>query len=699
MCRVEHWMEMCHEGHETEGENNGVCHVGHLRYFLTHLAQQADGLALLGGFERLSTIGLLTSVRVSSVSEVLLTAMDGGEDFCSVNVPQVEAVVVVWELAWMPEQVQRKVQELLHARGRRRAQLEVAGSEEDESVDAWVEAYHDRWVIWYVGISEGDWAQSTHRFSACEHDKGLRRVLNVTALVVAFLLPLFWVVVCMRVACRTLGRHANINRVKAMPYPVAFSQGSLLRGFAERFDGLAVLLACSHRDDVVRSGGNAGSSCSSGRLAYGSQGDQNKLFVTFVSWYPRFFVSQARVFVVLGVCPRTMCTIEAYVVCPGHPHSCVELYVRLRERRQRAATCVCGFAVACSALVVGGTDTSRRTGPQLVLFLVPHSRELWPESLKLDLSSLTVRLRGSSCVVLSGLDTGVMNQYSIPMWWHRSFRLMLCLWYRLASENEEPTHKGAFTTSSPPPPSSHGAVPTPHEPPSLRHELQPPEKRGERPLHLGEERKGGKGKRRKKGHRPRLLASSPQNVTGWSVAIQTLSRRPPRLRPKHALPGDRDNPTDWAQSTHRFSAHERDKGLRRVLNVTALVVAFLLPMFWVVVCMRAACRTLGWHADINLLKATPYPIAFRAAVRSVRPEELAAGFCWAIRWLGGAFGVFSPRGKRREFVFFRKVGYWHHELVVFVVCPGGGTVVFVVLWWYLVEVGIEVELYSMEVML
>ncbi|MQL93651.1 hypothetical protein Taro_026296, partial [Colocasia esculenta] len=31
-----------------------------------------------------------------------------------------------------------------------------------------------------------------------------------------------------------------------------------------------------------------------------------------------------------------------------------ELYVRLRERRQRAATCVYGCAVACSALVVGG---------------------------------------------------------------------------------------------------------------------------------------------------------------------------------------------------------------------------------------------------------------------------------------------------------------------------------------------------------
>ncbi|MQL86856.1 hypothetical protein Taro_019396 [Colocasia esculenta] len=51
-------------------------------------------------------------------------------------------------------------------------------------------------------------------------------------------------------------------------------------------------------------------------------------------------------------------------------------------------------------------------------------RELRPESLKvpgldlqlcglqrkLDLSSVTARLRGSSCVVLSGLDAGVMNQ-------------------------------------------------------------------------------------------------------------------------------------------------------------------------------------------------------------------------------------------------------------------------------------------------
>ncbi|MQM18599.1 hypothetical protein Taro_051594 [Colocasia esculenta] len=41
--------------------------------------------------------------------------------------------------------------------------------------------------------------------------------------------------------------------------------------------------------------------------------------------------------------------------------------------------------------------------------------------LQLDLSSVTARLRGSSCVVLSGLDTGLISQYSVPVWWRRSF--------------------------------------------------------------------------------------------------------------------------------------------------------------------------------------------------------------------------------------------------------------------------------------
>ncbi|MQM17745.1 hypothetical protein Taro_050722 [Colocasia esculenta] len=103
-----------------------------------------------------------------------------------------------------------------------------------------------------------DWAQNAHKFSACERDKGLRRILNVMALVVAFLLPLFWVVVCMCAACRTLGRHADVDLVKFDQTELEYAllgQGILLRGFAGRFDGLVVLLACSPYEDVAWSRG------------------------------------------------------------------------------------------------------------------------------------------------------------------------------------------------------------------------------------------------------------------------------------------------------------------------------------------------------------------------------------------------------------------------------------------------------------
>ncbi|MQL90904.1 hypothetical protein Taro_023502 [Colocasia esculenta] len=115
--------------------------------------------------------------------------------------------------------------------------------------------------------------------------------------------------------------------------------------------------------------------------------------------YPRFCVSQARVFVVLGVCPKT-CVVPLRSVSSvlDTLTPLFELYVRLKERRQRAAACVCGCAVACSALVVGGTDTSRCTGPQLVLFPVPHSRVLRPESL--EVPGLGRWLCGPQVVVL-----------------------------------------------------------------------------------------------------------------------------------------------------------------------------------------------------------------------------------------------------------------------------------------------------------
>ncbi|MQL88771.1 hypothetical protein Taro_021334, partial [Colocasia esculenta] len=53
--------------------------------------------------------------------------------------------------------------------------------------------------------------------------------------------------------------------------------------------------------------------------------------------YPRFFISQARVLVVLGVGPGTVCTIEVYVVFLDTLTPVFELYVRLRERRQQGS--------------------------------------------------------------------------------------------------------------------------------------------------------------------------------------------------------------------------------------------------------------------------------------------------------------------------------------------------------------------------
>ncbi|MQL70999.1 hypothetical protein Taro_003314 [Colocasia esculenta] len=47
--------------------------------------------------------------------------------------------------------------------------------------------------------------------------------------------------------------------------------------------------------------------------------------------YPRFFVSQARVFVVLGVCPSIVCTIEVCVVFLDTLTLMFELYVQRRE--------------------------------------------------------------------------------------------------------------------------------------------------------------------------------------------------------------------------------------------------------------------------------------------------------------------------------------------------------------------------------
>ncbi|MQM02127.1 hypothetical protein Taro_034891 [Colocasia esculenta] len=97
--------------------------------------------------------------------------------------------------------------------------------------------------------------------------------------------------------------------------------------------------------------------------------------------YPRFCVSQAHVFVVLGVCPSTC-------VVPSRSVSSVldtltpvfELYVRLRERRQREATCARhGPAVVC--------------GLQMWCWLVSTVLWLVLVEWQLDLSFVIARLR------------------------------------------------------------------------------------------------------------------------------------------------------------------------------------------------------------------------------------------------------------------------------------------------------------------
>ncbi|MQL74433.1 hypothetical protein Taro_006794 [Colocasia esculenta] len=72
-------------------------------------------------------------------------------------------------------------------------------------------------------------------------------------------------------------------------------------------------------------------------------------------------------------------------------------------------TCESLCLVTCSVLIVGGTDTIRRTGPQLVLFSVPHFRELRPESLKvigMGLRGVVVWLVSTVLVWFSGAATG-----------------------------------------------------------------------------------------------------------------------------------------------------------------------------------------------------------------------------------------------------------------------------------------------------
>ncbi|MQL95571.1 hypothetical protein Taro_028240, partial [Colocasia esculenta] len=74
---------------------------------------------------------------------------------------------------------------------------------------------------------------------------------------------------------------------------------------------------------------------------------------------------------------------------------------------------------------------------------------------------------------------------------------------------------------------------------------------------------------------------------------------------------------------------------------TALVVAFLLPLFWVVICMHAACRMLGGHADVDSGKAMASYVAFSSRCRATS-RGAAAGLSRAIWRYGVDFGALSP---------------------------------------------------------
>ncbi|MQM21914.1 hypothetical protein Taro_054961 [Colocasia esculenta] len=122
------------------------------------------------------------------------------------------------------------------------------------------------------------------------------------------------------------------------------------------------------------------------------------------------------------------------------------------------------------------------------------------------------------------------------------------------------------------------------------------------------------------------------------------------------------------------------RGACHVLIATLGDVAFRLPLFWLVVCMRAACRALDGCADVDRQIATGSHVATksrrcdtsrsqpscvfkkpwqnRAFTSSARPGEvLLVGF-WAIRARGPRLVVFSPRGSRVEREKRRVIAVW-----------------------------------------
>ncbi|MQL94211.1 hypothetical protein Taro_026870, partial [Colocasia esculenta] len=107
-------------------------------------------------------------------------------------------------------------------------------------------------------------------------------------------------------------------------------------------------------------------------------------------------------------------------------------------------------------------------------------------------------------------------------------------------------------------------------------------------------------------------------------------------------------PASWARSARWFTECERDGGEGRVLNASVVGVAFMLSLFGVEVCMRAACRARGGAANVWSAKATPEAVAIRAFPSSARPGKELLWLFGAIWHFGGVLVALSMQGRREE---------------------------------------------------
>ncbi|MQM09782.1 hypothetical protein Taro_042660 [Colocasia esculenta] len=135
--------------------------------------------------------------------------------------------------------------------------------------------------------------------------QSMRRILNATALVVAFLLPPLSIDVCMHAKCRALGgllTSGNPGRTELSQ--ALFDQGGSCCGISWRFKVLVEFLARSRREDVVRSGGNA-------------EGSPIFTFFTKVGYWTDHPVVHSRVVAsfLSDSCFVTDCVVTAVVVC------------------------------------------------------------------------------------------------------------------------------------------------------------------------------------------------------------------------------------------------------------------------------------------------------------------------------------------------------------------------------------------------